>query len=96
LLWNDKPTLDANPPNLLNLLSTQLEAEGIGVATTKTNPRAPVIIAPVQERLGSDIAIPITKLSLEHDLRKLSDLKIETLDAIYDQAELATRSVQLP
>ena len=36
--------------NLLNVLRDQLEAEGVGVATTKTDPPQPVIIAPIQER----------------------------------------------
>jgi type III restriction enzyme len=47
-----------------------------------------VTIYPVQERLAHDIAIPITKPSLDYDIRKLSDLRIHRLDAIYDQAEL--------
>ena len=75
--------------NLLNVLRTQLEADGVGVASTKTNPPPPVIIAPVRERLKYDISIPITKPSLEHDIRKLSELKVETLDAIYDQEDLS-------
>ena len=75
--------------NLLNVLRTQLEAEGVGVANTKTAPPPPVIIEPVKERLKYDIAIPITKPSLEHDIRKLSDLKVDTLDAIYDQEDLS-------
>jgi len=75
--------------NLLSVLRTQLEAEGVGVASTKTDPPLPVSIYPVRERAAYDIAIPITKPSLEHDIRKLSELKVETLDAIYDQAELA-------
>ena len=75
--------------NLLNVLRTQLEAEGVGVASTKTDPPLPVIIAPLQERLKYDIAIPITKPSLEHDVRKLSDLDVATLAAIYQQEELA-------
>lgn len=75
--------------NLLNVLRTQLEAEGVGVASATTDPRPPVIIAPVQERLLYDIAIPITKPSLVHDIRKLSELKVEALDAIYEQEELA-------
>jgi type III restriction enzyme len=75
--------------NLLNVLRSQLEAEGVGVASTKTDPPPPVIIAPVQERLKYDIAIPITKPSLVHDIRKLSELKVEALDAIYDQEDLA-------
>jgi type III restriction enzyme len=73
--------------NLLNVLRTQLELEGVGVASTKTNPPPPIIIEPVQERLAYDIAIPITKPSLEHDIRKLSELDVDALDAIYDQEE---------
>jgi type III restriction enzyme len=75
--------------NLLNVLRTQLEAEGVGVASTKNDPPLPVIIAPLQERLRYDIAIPITKPSLEHDIRKLSELDVSTLDAVYEQEDLA-------
>ena len=74
--------------NLLNVLRTQLEADGVGVSSTKTDPPLPVIISPIQERLPHDIAIPITKPSLKHDIRKLSKLKVETLDAIYEQGDL--------
>ena len=75
--------------NLLSVLRTQLEAEGVGVASTKTDPPLPVIISPIQERLAHDIAIPITKPSLQHNIRKLSELKVEVLDAIYEQEDLA-------
>jgi type III restriction enzyme len=78
--------------NLLNVLRSQLEAEGVGVASTKTDPPPPFIIAPLQERLEKyDIAIPLTKPSLVHDIRKLSELKVGELQAIYDydQEELA-------
>jgi type III restriction enzyme len=75
--------------NLLNVLRTQLEAEGVGVASTKTAPPLPIIIVPLQERLKYDVEIPITKPSLEHDIRKLADLDVATLDAIYEQEELA-------
>ena len=75
--------------NLLNMVRTQLEAEGVGVASTKSNPPPPIIIAPVQERIKYDIAIPITKPSLTHDIRKISELEISTLEAIYEQEELA-------
>jgi len=75
--------------NLLNVLRDQLEAEGVGVSTAKADPPLPVIVAPVQERLKYDITIPITKPSLSHDVRKLSDLDVATLEPIYDQAELA-------
>jgi len=75
--------------NLLDFLRQQLEAEGVGVASAGTDPPLPVIIAPVQERLEYDIALPITKPSLAHDIRKLSELKVSTLDAIYEQEDLA-------
>ncbi len=75
--------------NLLNVLRSQLESEGVGVASTKTDPPPPVIISPIQERLAYDIAIPITKPSLVHDIRKLSELKVEGLAAIYEQEDLA-------
>ena len=74
--------------NLLNLLRDQLESEGVGVANTKRKPPLPVIIEPVRERLNYDIVIPITKPSLKHDIRKLSNLEVGLFDAIYDQEEL--------
>ena len=75
--------------NLLNLLRNQLEAEGVGTVSTKKDPPLPVIIEPIKERLEYDIVIPITKPSLDHDIRKLSDLKVDILDAIYDREDLA-------
>jgi len=75
--------------NLLNVLRSQLEAEGVGVASAKTDPRPPIIISPIQERLPYDIAIPITKPSLIHDFRKLSELNVDALAAIYEQDDLA-------
>jgi type III restriction enzyme len=75
--------------NLLNVLRNQLEAEGVGVTTTKTDPPKPIIIEPVQERLAYDIAIPITKPRLVHDIRKLSDLDVAVLEPVFEQEELA-------
>ncbi len=75
--------------NLLKVLRDQLEAEGVGVASTKEDPPRPVIIEPVQERLKYDIAIPITKPSLKHNFRKLSTLDVCSLEAIFNQEELA-------
>ena len=77
--------------NLLDVLREQLEAEGVGVTSTTTNPPSPIIIEPVKERLRYDIAIPITKPSLEHDFRKLSDLRVQTLEPIFDQEEIDER-----
>ena len=75
--------------NLLNVLRDQLEAEGVGISATKVDPPLPVIITPVRERLQYDITVPITKPSLEHDIRKLAALDVATFDAIYNQQDLA-------
>ncbi len=77
--------------NLLNVLREQLEAEGVGVVATTANPPSPIIIEPVQERLKYDIAIPITKPSLEHDFRRLSDLRVQSLEPIFDQEDIDER-----
>ena len=75
--------------NLLNVLREQLEAEGVGVGTITTDPPKAVIIEPVLERSAFDIAIPITKPRLEHDIRKLSELRVEALEPIFEQEDLA-------
>ncbi len=74
--------------NLLHVLKTQLEAEGVGAGTTRKDPPKPVIIEAVQERIAYDIAIPITKPRLIHDIRKISDLKVSALEPIFEQTEL--------
>jgi len=74
---------------LLEVLRHQLELDGVGVTTTKTDPPAPVIIEPIKDRLAYDIAIPITKPQLTHNVRRLSSLDVASLGAIYDQDELA-------
>jgi len=74
---------------LLDVLRTQLEADGIGVTTTKVGPPMPIIIQPVQERSAYDIGIPITKPSLTHDIRRLSGLVIPSLQPIYEQEDLS-------
>ena len=74
--------------NLLEVLRDQLEAEGVGVATTKGDPPRPIYIEPVKERIAYDIAIPITKPQLTHNVKKLSALNPSQLEAIYDQEEL--------
>jgi type III restriction enzyme len=75
--------------NLLQVLRDQLEAEGVGVASTKTGPPLPVIVQAITERQAYDIHVPLTKPSLTHELRKLSELDVTALDAIYEQEELA-------
>ena len=75
--------------NLLNTLRRQLEAEGVGVVSTKKPPPPPITIEPIQERLGYDIGIPIPKLSLTHNVRKLSGLDVNSLDAILDREDIS-------
>ena len=74
--------------NLLKVLREQLEAEGVGVTKTKSDPPSPVIVEPLKERLKYDITVPITKPNLKHNIRKLSDMKVCSLDAIFDQEDL--------
>jgi len=73
---------------LLEVLKDQLEAEGVGVATTKKGSVPPIIIAPIEARLKYDIAIPITKPRLLHNVKKLAELNPEAFDPIYEQEEL--------
>ena len=71
--------------NLLRILREQLEAEGVGVVSTRTAPPPPVVIEPVRERLDYDIAIPITKPALRYDDRELSRLEGRSLDAVFER-----------
>lgn len=77
--------------NLLKVLREQLEADGVGVASTRTDPPKPVIIEPIVSRLDYDIAIPITKPRLTHNTRKLSLLNPASFDSILDQSDLDER-----
>ncbi len=74
--------------NLLEVLRDKLEAEGVGVGSTKTDLPKPVIIEPVKEKSNYDIAIPITKPVLTHNITKLSSLRVADLEPIYEQEEL--------
>jgi len=76
---------------LLDALRDELELEGVGAGTSKSDPMKPVIVEPVQERSTYDIAIPITKPQLEHDVCKLAELDVDQLEPIYDQSDLAER-----
>ncbi len=75
--------------NLLNVLRTQLEAEGVGVTTTEIDPPKDIVIEPLLERSAYDITIPITKPRLVHDIRKLADLDVAMLKPVFEQEELA-------
>ena len=77
--------------NLLNVLRTQLEAEGVGIVSTPDAPPLPIIIEPVKERLQYDIAIPITKPTLTHDFRNLAQLDVNSLEPIFEQEYLDER-----
>lgn len=74
--------------NLLNVLRDQLEAEGVSTGGTKKDPPRPIIIEPVLDRVKYDIAIPITKPRLVHNVRKLDELRITELEAVFDQDDL--------
>jgi len=74
--------------NLLKTLQTQLEVEGVGVVATRIDPPQPIKIYPLKERIEYDIAFPITKPSLTHNLCNLSNLSTESLKPLYDQQEI--------
>jgi len=74
--------------NLLKVLRSQLELEGVGVGTSAGDPPVSITIYPMQERLKYDIALPMTKPSLTHNIRKLTDLDPLSLNAIFEQEEL--------
>lgn len=77
--------------NLLDTLRHKLEVEGVGVVSVKQPPPPPITIEPVQERLEYDIAIPIPRLSLTHNVRRLSGLDVNSLDAILDREDIDER-----
>jgi type III restriction enzyme len=86
----DTQTLEVlGTKNLLDVLRTKLEAEGVGVGTTKGDPVRPIIIEAVAEKSAYDIAIPLTKPVLTHDFKKLTALDVSSLEAIYEQEELS-------
>ena len=60
----------------------------MGVITSEGRSVLPLVIAPAAERLAYDISIPVAELGLRHGLRNLSELNVESLDAIYDRNEL--------
>ena len=74
--------------NLLRVLHGQLESEGVGVISTSNDPPPPVVIEAIRERAAFDIAIPLTKPSLTHDVRKLAEMKTAQLEPIYDQEDI--------
>lgn len=85
----DTQTLEVlGTKNLLEVLRDKLEAEGVGVGTTKTDPPKPVIIEPVKEKSDFDIVVPITKPVLTHNITKLSSLYVVDFEPIYEQEEL--------
>ena len=74
--------------NLLKVLQTQLEVEGVGVGTTTDPPPSPVFIEPIEEKLEFDITIPRTGLTLYHEVKKLDELDAADLEPIFDREEL--------
>lgn len=74
--------------NLLDVLRTQLEADGVGIGSGSSDPIPPIIIEPVQERLKYDIALPLTKPRLRRNIKKLEDLNVRSLKEIFEVEQL--------
>lgn len=67
----------------------ELEQEGVGIDTVSDPPPPSITIYPIQERLGYDIAIPLTRPKYTHEYRNLDELDPLSLDPIYTQEDLA-------
>lgn len=74
--------------NLLKVVREQLEAEGVGVTTTKSDPPRPIIIEPIRDKLDFDIIIPITKPRLTHNFTNIASFDPSQFEPIYEQEEL--------
>ncbi len=74
--------------NLLDHVKDRLEAEGVGVAVTRGRPPEPVVIEAILERIAFDIAIPITKPLITHNIKKISSLDVTMLKPIYDNSNI--------
>ena len=74
--------------NLLDTLRSALEAEGVGVTTERKDPPKPIIIQPIQEKVNYDIGVPSTKPVLTHYFTKLSEIKPQKLNPIFEEADL--------
>ena len=69
---------------LLDGLRGQLEMEGVGVAVMGEGPPPPVTVAPDLNKLAFDICTPITKPRLTREYRRLGELDVHSLRAIYE------------
>ncbi len=67
---------------LLDLLRRELEREGVGFAESSQDPPSTVVIGPVREKLKYDIVIPVTRPSLTRNCRKLSELNVDSFEAV--------------
>ena len=77
--------------NLLDMLRDRLEAEGVGVATARSTPQPlSVTIEAVLEKSAYDIALPITKPSLTHNVTKLEELDPVTLEPCAEEYDPST------
>jgi len=71
--------------NLLDTLREKLETEGVGVASSTSEKVLSIQIEPVQEKIRFDIALPITKQSLTHNVKTLDALDPDLWAPIYEE-----------
>jgi type III restriction enzyme len=86
---DSRQTLEVIGTDAFEAFVRELEQEGVGIDTVGTPPPLPVKIYPVQERVGYDIAIPLTKLRYAHEYRNLKELDPLDLEPIYRAGVLA-------
>lgn len=66
----------------------ELEKEGLGIKTTTSAPKPPIIVEPIQSKLERDITIPLTSPAYERSYRRLTELDASRLAPIWDSPEL--------
>jgi type III restriction enzyme len=66
----------------------ELEKEGVGINTVKTNPPLPVTIAPERSRFIYDIEIPGTELRYTRNYKRITDIDPLNLPSLYTSDKL--------
>ncbi len=73
------------------MLRTQLEAEGVGITTTKTgSANTPSSSHRYKNEPSSTLQFRLTKPRLVHDIRRLSDLNVSLLGAILGKEDVTS------
>ena len=81
---DSRQTVEVIGTNEFEKFVRELEHEGVSIATIGEAPPLPIKVYPVQEKREYDIAIPLTKPRYKRELRDLSGITFDALEAIYE------------